>query len=157
MHSYRDLPVRLAEFGTVYRWEQSGELSGMTRVRGFTQDDAHIFCTEDQVGQEVLGCIQIVQIIFNKLGMKDYRVVSGSVTGFGKYVGDPERWDRAEDACRNAVIFRCSIQRRAGEAAFYGPKIDFVVKDVLGREWQLGTVESLICRNDLTSPTLAQR
>ncbi len=142
-HSYRDLPVRLAEFGTVYRWEQSGELSGMTRVRGFTQDDAHIFCTEDQVGQEVEGCIKIVQIIFSKLGMESYRVRVGlRDPDSTKYVGDPARWDRAEQACREAAeSLGVPFSEEPGEAAFYGPKIDFVVKDVLGREWQLGTVQ----------------
>ena len=142
-HSYRDLPIRLAEFGTVYRWEQSGELSGMTRVRGFTQDDAHIFCTPDQVDQEILGCIQIVQVIFDKLGMTDYRVRVGlRDPDSSKYVGEPEKWDRAENACRRAAEeLGVPFTEEPGEAAFYGPKIDFVVKDVLGREWQLGTVQ----------------
>jgi len=142
-HSYRDLPVRLAEFGTVYRWEQSGELSGMTRVRGFTQDDAHIFCTEDQVSQELLGCIKIVQLIFEKLGMTKYRVRVGlRDQDSSKYVGDPARWDRAEASCRHAAeSLGIPFTEETGEAAFYGPKIDFVVNDVLGREWQLGTVQ----------------
>jgi threonyl-tRNA synthetase len=142
-HSYRDLPVRLAEFGTVYRWEQSGELSGMTRVRGFTQDDAHLFCTPEQVDEEILGCIKIVQIIFSKLGMEDYRVRVGlRDPDSSKYVGDPERWDRAEAACRRAAEqLGVPFSEEPGEAAFYGPKIDFVVKDVLGRDWQLGTVQ----------------
>ena len=141
--SYRDLPVRLAEFGTVYRWEQSGELSGMTRVRGFTQDDAHIFCTPEQVDQEILGCIKIVQIIFDKLGMVDYRVRVGlRDPDSSKYVGDPQNWDRAEAACRRAAEqLGVNFSEEPGEAAFYGPKIDFVVKDVLGRDWQLGTVQ----------------
>jgi threonyl-tRNA synthetase len=142
-HSYRDLPLRLAEFGTVYRWEQSGEISGMTRVRGFTQDDAHLFCTEDQVAEELLGCIKIVQIIFDKLGMDDYRVRVGlRDPDSEKYVGDSECWDKAEDACRQAALtLGVPFTEEPGEAAFYGPKIDFVVKDVLGREWQLGTVQ----------------
>ena len=142
-HSYRDLPVRLAEFGTVYRWEQSGEISGMTRVRGFTQDDAHIFCTEEQVAQEILGCISIVQTIFDKLGMNDYRVRVGlRDPDSSKYVGDPERWSRAEQACRDAAAtLGVPFSEEPGEAAFYGPKIDFVVKDVIGRDWQLGTVQ----------------
>lgn len=143
MHSYRDLPVRLAEFGTVYRWEQSGELGGMTRVRGFTQDDAHLFCTEDQVAGELLGCLELVKIIFGTLGMEDYRVRVGlRDPDSSKYVGDPTQWDRAEEACRQAArSLDVPFSEEAGEAAFYGPKIDFVVKDVVGREWQLGTVQ----------------
>ena len=115
----------------------------MTRVRGFTQDDAHIFCTPDQVEQEILGCIKIVQIIFDKLGMNDYRVRVGlRDPDSSKYVGDPELWDRAEAACRTAAeTLGVPFSEEAGEAAFYGPKIDFVVKDVLGRDWQLGTVQ----------------
>jgi threonyl-tRNA synthetase len=143
MHSYRDLPVRLAEFGTVYRWEQSGELGGMTRVRGFTQDDAHLFCTEDQIAGELLGCLELVKIIFGTLGMQDYRVRVGlRDPDSGKYVGDAAKWDRAEEACRQAAqSLGVEFSEEAGEAAFYGPKIDFVVKDVVGREWQLGTVQ----------------
>ena len=143
MRSYRDLQLRLAEFGTVYRWEQSGEISGMTRVRGFTQDDAHLFVTEDQIADEVLGCIELVQIIFEKLGMEDYRVRVGlRDSDSDKYVGDPARWDKAEDACRAAAeSLGVQWSEEQGEAAFYGPKIDFVVKDVIGREWQLGTVQ----------------
>ena len=153
--SYRNLPLRLAEFGTVYRWEQSGEISGMTRVRGFTQDDAHLFVTEDQIAEEVLGCIELVQIIFDKLGMEDYRVRVGlRDPDSTKYVGDPARWDKAEDACRAAAAsLGVKWTEEQGEAAFYGPKIDFVVKDVIGREWQLGTVQvdyNLPERFDLT-------
>ncbi|RMH28324.1 MAG: threonine--tRNA ligase [Planctomycetota bacterium] len=142
-YSYRDLPVRLAEFGTVYRWEQSGELNGMTRVRGFTQDDAHLFCTPEQVGQEVLGCLSLVKIIFDVLGMKDYRVRVGlRDPDSAKYTGDPANWDKAEAACREAAkSLGVPFSEEPGEAAFYGPKIDFVVKDVIGREWQLGTVQ----------------
>jgi threonyl-tRNA synthetase len=142
-HSYRDMPVRLAEFGTVYRWEQSGELSGMTRVRGFTQDDAHLFCTEDQVPAEVQGCLALVRIIFGTLGMKDYRVRVGlRQPGVDKYIGSAENWEKAERACRDAAqSLGVSFSEEPGEAAFYGPKIDFVVKDVIGREWQLGTVQ----------------
>ena len=141
--SYRDLPLRLAEFGTVYRWEQSGEISGMTRVRGFTQDDAHLFVTEDQIEQEVLGCIELVKVIFGTLGMDDYRVRVGlRDPDSDKYVGESASWDKAEDACRNAAAsLGVEFTEEPGEAAFYGPKIDFVVKDVLGREWQLGTVQ----------------
>ncbi len=153
--SYRNLPLRLAEFGTVYRWEQSGEISGMTRVRGFTQDDAHLFVTEDQIAEEVLGCIELVQIIFEKLGMTDYRVRVGlRDPDSTKYVGDPERWDKAEEACRAAAqSLGVNWTEEEGEAAFYGPKIDFVVRDVIGREWQLGTVQvdyNLPERFDLT-------
>lgn len=142
-HSYRDLPVRLAEFGTVYRWEQSGELSGMTRVRGFTQDDAHIFCTEEQVGDEVKGCLSLVKIVLRTLGMEDYRVRIGlRDPDSSKYTGDAANWDKAEAACREAAkTLDVPFSEEAGEAAFYGPKIDFVVKDVIGREWQLGTVQ----------------
>ncbi len=142
-HSYKDLPVRLAEFGTVYRWEQSGELNGMTRVRGFTQDDAHLFCTPDQVAHELQGCLSLVKIIFNVLGMDDYRVRVGlRDPDSGKYTGDPANWDKAEQACREAAqTLGVPFTEEPGEAAFYGPKIDFVVKDVIGREWQLGTVQ----------------
>jgi threonyl-tRNA synthetase len=142
-HSYRDLPVRLAEFGTVYRWEQSGELGGMTRVRCFTQDDAHLFCTEDQVRDEIIGCLELVKIVLGTLGMSDYRVRVGlRDPDSSKYVGDPEKWDRAEAALREAAAtLGTSFTEEPGEAAFYGPKIDFVVKDVIGREWQLGTVQ----------------
>ncbi len=141
--SYRDLPLRLAEFGTVYRWEQSGEISGLTRVRGFTQDDAHLFVTEDQIANEVLGCIELVQVIFESLGMTDYRVRVGlRDPDSSKYVGDSDKWDRAEDACRAAASsLGVKWSEEPGEAAFYGPKIDFVVRDVIGREWQLGTVQ----------------
>jgi len=142
-HSYRDLPIRLAEFGTVYRWEKSGELGGMTRVRGFTQDDAHLFCTEEQLAPELHGCLELVKIIFTTLGMKDYRVRVGlRDPDSAKYVGKPEQWDKAEAACKAAAeSLNVPFVAEPGEAAFYGPKIDFVVKDVIGREWQLGTVQ----------------
>jgi len=154
-HSYRDLPVRLAEFGTVYRWEQSGELNGLTRVRGFTQDDAHLFCTEDQIGQEIKGCLDLVKLVFNTLGMSDYRVRIGlRDPDATKYVGDAAKWDKAEEALREAAqTLDVDYIEEPGEAAFYGPKIDFVVKDVIGREWQLGTVQvdyNLPERFDLT-------
>ena len=141
--SYRDLPIRLAEFGSVYRWEQSGELNGMTRVRGFTQDDAHLFCTEEQLADEILGCLDLVKLVFETLGMSDYRVRIGlRDPDSSKYTGDPELWDKAEDALRaSAKTLGVPYTEEAGEAAFYGPKIDFVVKDVIGREWQLGTVQ----------------
>ena len=142
-HSYRDLPVRLAEFGTVYRWEQSGELNGMTRVRGFTQDDAHLFCTEDQVAAEIRGCLSLVKTVLTTLGMADYRVRVGLRDPDGnKFTGDPAKWDIAEAACRDAAsTLGVPFTEEPGEAAFYGPKIDFVIKDVIGREWQLGTVQ----------------
>ena len=142
-HSYRDLPVRLAEFGTVYRWEQSGELNGLTRVRGFTQDDGHLFCTEDQIAQEVLGCLELVKIILSTLGMTNYTVRVGlRDPESSKYIGKAENWEKAENACRTAAAtLGVPVSEEKGEAAFYGPKIDFVVKDVLGRGWQLGTVQ----------------
>lgn len=142
-HSYRDLPVRLAEFGTVYRWEQSGELGGMTRVRGFTQDDAHLFCTPDQLADEIQGCLGLVKKVLGTLGMEDYSVrLSLRDPDSDKYVGDEANWDKAEAALREAVqAMGVDYVEEEGEAAFYGPKIDFVVKDVIGREWQLGTVQ----------------
>jgi len=154
-HSYRDLPVRLAEFGTVYRWEQSGELNGMTRVRGFTQDDAHLFCTEEQVPGEIAGCLSLVKTILTTLKMEDYRVRVGlRDPDAGKYIGSAENWDRAEQACRDAArSMGVTFTEAPGEAAFYGPKIDFMIKDVIGREWQLGTVQvdyNLPIRFDLT-------
>jgi threonyl-tRNA synthetase len=141
--SYREMPIRLAEFGTVYRWEQSGELGGMTRVRGFTQDDAHLFVTEDQLPAEIMGCLSLVKIVLTTLGMNDYRVrVSLRDPASSKYVGDPKNWDKAEQALRDAVEkLGVPYVEAIGEAAFYGPKIDFLVKDVIGREWQLGTVQ----------------
>ncbi len=142
-HSYRDLPVRLAEFGTVYRWEQSGELNGLTRVRGFTQDDAHIFCTPDQVDSEIRGCLDLVREVFEALGMKEYRVRLGlRDPESSKYTGSDENWNKAEATLKEAVqSLGIPYSEETGEAAFYGPKIDFVVEDVIGREWQLGTVQ----------------
>jgi threonyl-tRNA synthetase len=142
--SYRDLPVRLAEFGTVYRYEQSGELGGMTRVRGFTQDDAHLFCTEEQVADEFRGCLEMTQHVLRVLGLGDYRVRLGfRDPESDKYVGSDESWRRAEQAlesvCREMDLPHLEISR--GEAAFYGPKADFMVADCIGREWQLGTVQ----------------
>jgi threonyl-tRNA synthetase len=142
--SYRDLPVRLAEFGTVYRFEQSGELTGMTRVRGFCQDDAHIFCTDEQVAGEFRGAIEMTQSVLSSLGMNNYRVRLGfRDRSSDKYVGSPELWDRAEAAiqrvCEEMKLPNMSVEQ--GEAAFYGPKADFVVTDCIGREWQLGTVQ----------------
>jgi threonyl-tRNA synthetase len=141
--SYRELPLRLAEFGTVYRFEQSGELSGMTRVRGFTQDDAHIFCTHEQVADEFRGCMEMTQFVLDCLGLKNYRVRLGFRDPHSdKYVGDAANWDAAQHAlvevCQGLGIH---ADTELGEAAFYGPKADFVVKDCIGREWQLGTVQ----------------
>ena len=142
--SYRELPLRLAEFGTVYRYEQSGELGGMTRVRGFTQDDAHIFCTPEQVEEEVEGCIAFTLKVLESLAFENFRVRLGFRDPTSdKYVGPPERWDEAEAAIQR-VAHRMNLpgcEPEPGEAAFYGPKIDFVVNDSLGREWQLGTVQ----------------
>ncbi len=141
--SYRDLPVRLAEFGTVYRWEQSGELGGMTRVRGFTQDDAHLFCLPEQVDEELQGCLGLVKTVLKTLGMDDYRVrLSFSDPDSDKYVGERDVWEKAE-ASLEAAVQQLGVDYtiELGEAAFYGPKIDFVVKDVIGRDWQLGTVQ----------------
>jgi threonyl-tRNA synthetase len=142
--SYRELPLRLAEFGTVYRFEQSGELSGMTRVRGFTQDDAHIFCTEEQVADEFRGCLRMTQMVLKTLGLDDYQVrLSFRDPKSDKYVGAAELWDRAEAAleavCRSVEL--PNLQIAMGEAAFYGPKADFLVRDCIGRQWQLGTVQ----------------
>ncbi len=154
-HSYRDLPVRLAEFGQVYRWEQSGELNGMTRVRGFTQDDAHIFCTPQQLDEEIQGCLDLVKKVFTTIGMSDYRVrISLRDPNSDKYVGSDDNWNKSEEAIRKAAMsLGVPFTEELGEAAFYGPKIDFVVKDVIGREWQLGTVQvdyNLPERFDLT-------
>jgi threonyl-tRNA synthetase len=141
--SYRDLPVRLAEFGTVYRFEQTGELSGMTRVRGFTQDDAHLFVTPEQIESEVGANIDLVLFVLSSLGLNDYRVRVGlRDPASDKYVGKPENWDRAESTLIDLVRSRrMNYSAETGEAAFYGPKIDFVVRDCIGREWQLGTVQ----------------
>ena len=122
---------------------QSGELNGMTRVRGFTQDDAHLFIREDQLQDEIKGCLELVKLVFSVLGMNEYRIrVSLRDPDSDKYVGSPDAWDKAEDALREAVkALEVDYEEELGEAAFYGPKIDFVVKDVIGREWQLGTVQ----------------
>jgi threonyl-tRNA synthetase len=142
-HSYRDLPIRLCEFGTVYRWEQSGEIGGMTRVRGFTQDDAHLFVTEDQLEGELKSCLDLVEIVLGAMGIDDYRVRIGlRDPESDKYVGDPANWEKAEAACRHAAVgLGKPFTEEIGEAAFYGPKIDFVIRDCIGREWQLGTVQ----------------
>jgi threonyl-tRNA synthetase len=141
--SYRDLPVRLAEFGTVYRYEQSGELNGMLRVRGLTQDDAHIFCTEEQVESEVRSMVDLVLHTFRCLGLDEYRVqVSLRDPAGEKYAGDARTWDKAEETLKRlAIEMNLKHEVVAGTAAFYGPKLDFHVRDCLGREWQLGTVQ----------------
>ena len=143
-HSYKELPVRIAEFGTVYRYEQSGELHGMTRVRGFTQDDAHIFCSIDQVRDEVLGVMDLILKVFKSLSFKDYKVQISlrDKEDSSKYIGDSSLWDKAENDLIDAVE-QTDINAEIvhGEAAFYGPKIDFMVNDSLDREWQLGTIQ----------------
>lgn len=141
--SYRDLPVRLAEFGTVYRFEQTGELNGMTRVRGFTQDDAHLFMTPEQVDSEMRSNLDLVLFILRTLGLSDYRVRVGlRDPKSDKYVGSPENWERAQQTLLQIVKdLGLNYSAEEGEAAFYGPKIDFVVRDCIGREWQLGTVQ----------------
>jgi threonyl-tRNA synthetase len=141
--SYRDLPLRLAEFGTVYRFEQSGELSGMTRVRGFTQDDAHIFCTHEQVKGEFRATVELVQFVFHTLGFKDVQIrLSKHDPNSPKFAGNKEVWLQAEQEIREVLTdMKMDFVEAAGEAAFYGPKVDFLVRDVIGRKWQLGTVQ----------------
>lgn len=141
--SYRDLPIRLAEFGMVYRYEQSGEVSGMTRVRGFTQDDAHVFCTPEQLPAEIQDCCDLSQFVLKMVGLKEFRVRIGlRDLESDKYIGSDENWALAEGALREVVkASGMKYSEEQGEAAFYGPKIDFVVKDAIGREWQLGTVQ----------------
>ena len=142
--SYRDLPLRLAEFGTVYRYEQSGELHGLTRVRGFTQDDAHIFCRPDQVKQEFIKVIDLVLYVFNALGFEDYtaQISLRDQVNRSKYIGSDEVWEKAERAIIEAAQEKgLPTVTEYGEAAFYGPKLDFMVKDALGRKWQLGTIQ----------------
>ncbi len=142
--SYKDLPVRLAEFGTVYRYEQSGELHGLTRVRGFTQDDAHLFCRPDQVKEEFKKVIDLVLYVFKALGFENYtaQVSLRDPENKGKYIGTDENWALAESAIIEAAEEKGLITvHELGEAAFYGPKLDFMVKDALGRKWQLGTIQ----------------
>ena len=139
--SYKDLPKRFAEFGTVYRYEQSGELHGLTRVRGFTQDDAHIFCTPDQLDQEFKNVIDLVLYVFGSLGFENFtaQVSLRDPDNPEKYIGSNENWDKAEKAILNATIEKgLDYVIEKGEAAFYGPKLDFMVKDALGRSWQIG-------------------
>ncbi len=142
--SYKELPLRIAEFGTVYRYEQSGELNGLTRVRGFTQDDAHIFCTPDQLKDEFVDVIDLVMHVFGKLGFDDFtaQISLRDPENREKYIGSDENWDKAEQAIIEATAEReMKTVTEYGEAAFYGPKLDFMVKDALGRSWQLGTIQ----------------
>ena len=154
--SYKDLSVRYAEFGTVYRYEQSGELHGLTRVRGFTQDDAHIFCTEDQLDKEFKDVIDLTLHVFTKLGLNDFttQISLRDPENSEKYIGGKEIWDKSEKAIIKAVKEKnLNYNLKYGEAAFYGPKLDFMVNDALGREWQLGTIQvdyNLPDRFDLT-------
>ena len=143
-YSYRDLPVRFAEFGTVYRYEQSGELHGLTRVRGFTQDDAHLFVRPDQVKQEFIAVIDLVLYVFKALGFTNYKaqISLRDRENKAKYIGSDENWEKAEAAIIEAAGEKgLETVIEYGEAAFYGPKLDFMVKDALGREWQLGTIQ----------------
>jgi threonyl-tRNA synthetase len=143
-HSYKDLPIRLAEFGTVYRYEQSGELHGLTRVRGFTQDDAHIFCTPDQLKEEFLKVIDIILYIFKALDFKNFeaQISLRDKENKTKYIGSDDNWEKAESAIIEASKEKgLDTTVEYGEAAFYGPKLDFMVKDALGRRWQLGTIQ----------------
>jgi len=143
-YSYKDLPVRFAEFGTVYRYEQSGELHGLTRVRGFTQDDAHIFCTPEQLDQEFKEVIDLVLYVFGSLGFEDFtaQVSIRDMENLDKYIGDADTWEIAEKAIISAAKDKgLDFVIEEGEAAFYGPKLDFMVKDALGRSWQLGTIQ----------------
>ena len=155
-HSYKELPIRYAEFGTVYRYEQSGELHGLTRVRGFTQDDAHIFCTPDQIKDEFNAVIDIIQQIFNALDFKEVliQISLRDPDNKEKYIGSDENWEKAERAIVEVAEERgLNAQIEYGEAAFYGPKMDFIVKDAIGRKWQLGTIQvdyNLPDRFDLT-------
>jgi len=155
-HSYKELPLRFAEFGTVYRYEQSGELHGLTRVRGFTQDDAHIFCTPEQIKDEFKGVIDIIDIIFKALSFNDVLVQISlrDPNNKEKYIGSDENWEKAERAIIEVAEERgLNAVTEYGEAAFYGPKMDFMVKDALGRKWQLGTIQvdyNLPERFDLT-------
>ncbi|MDG1278351.1 MAG: threonine--tRNA ligase [Algoriphagus sp.] len=143
-HSYKELPIRYAEFGTVYRYEQSGELHGLTRVRGFTQDDAHIFCRPDQVKEEFIKVIDLVLYVFKALGFEDYtaQISLRDPENPSKYIGSDEAWEKAESAIIEAAAEKGLVTvTELGEAAFYGPKLDFMVKDALGRKWQLGTIQ----------------
>ena len=143
-HSYKELPMRIAEFGTVYRYEQSGELHGLSRVRGFTQDDAHIFCTTDQVKEEFLNVLDLTRVVLRKMGFQDFtaQISLRDPNNPEKYIGSNENWENAERAIIEAAAEAgLKTVTELGEAAFYGPKLDFMVKDALGRSWQLGTIQ----------------
>ena len=143
-HSYKELPLRIAEFGTVYRYEQSGELHGLSRVRGFTQDDAHIFCTQDQVKEEFLNVLDLTKVVLNKMGFKEFtaQISLRDPEKPEKYIGADEDWNNAEQAIIEATKeVGLKTTTAYGEAAFYGPKLDFMIKDALGRSWQLGTIQ----------------
>jgi threonyl-tRNA synthetase len=142
LHSYRELPLRYAEFATLYRYEKSGELSGLARVRALTQDDCHVFCTEAQIGDEFGRALDLITEILDTYGFSDYYIQLSLRGDEGKYVQDDEKWSRAEQALRDAMDAKgVSYVPATGEAAFYGPKADFMAKDVLGREWQLSTIQ----------------
>jgi threonyl-tRNA synthetase len=142
VHSYRDLPLRFAEFATLYRYEISGTLSGLTRVRAVTQDDCHIFCTEEQIREEFSRCLRLIREVLATYGLTDYRVQLSLPGGEGKYVRDEEKWAKAIAALRGAMdADQVAYDEAEGEAAFYGPKADFMAKDALGREWQLSTIQ----------------
>ncbi|MBT3302772.1 MAG: threonine--tRNA ligase [Bacteroidetes bacterium] len=155
-HSYKELPLKIAEFGNVYRYEQSGELNGLVRARGFTQDDAHIFCTPDQLKEEFLDVVDIIELLFRKLGFEEFtaQISLRDPENKEKYIGTDEVWEKSERAIIEAVEEKgLNAVTEIGEAAFYGPKLDFMVKDALGRQWQLGTVQvdyNLPERFDLT-------
>ncbi len=141
-HSYREFPMRFSEFATLYRYEKSGELTGLTRVRSLTQDDCHIFCTPEQVESEFTLALNLVKEVLDRYEFTDYRVDLSLKGDTGKFVDDPEKWEQAEDALRSALIKnKVEYTEAYGEAAFYGPKADFIAKDVLGREWQLSTIQ----------------
>jgi len=143
-HSYKELPMRIAEFGTVYRYEQSGELHGLSRVRGFTQDDAHIFCTSEQVKEEFLNVLDLTRVVLSKMGFQDFtaQISLRDPNNPEKYIGSNENWENAERAIIEAASEAgLKTVTELGEAAFYGPKLDFMVKDALGRSWQLGTIQ----------------
>jgi threonyl-tRNA synthetase len=142
LHSYRDLPLRYAEFATLYRYEKSGELTGLTRVRSVTQDDCHVFCTPDQIGDEFGRALDLITEILDTYGFSDYRIQLSLRDEQGKYVADDEKWTRAEQELRDAMDAKgVEYVPAVGEAAFYGPKADFMARDVLGREWQLSTIQ----------------
>jgi threonyl-tRNA synthetase len=143
MRSYRDLPIRYAEFGTVHRFEQSGEVAGILRARGFTQDDAHLFVTPDQLQEEFIGVVELIKVVLEKLGLNDFRVRVGTKDPTNeKYIGHEENWEKATSAIINACeVLGMDYEISPGDAAFYGPKLDIIIKDALRRDWQMGTVQ----------------